>query len=93
MTGSNTGLPFTLRRLQFPVCLAFAMTINKSQGQSLNYVGLDLRMPVFGHGQLYVGVSRITTPQGIKILLDNSASGRANQTLNITYNEILSITS
>ena len=34
--------PVPLCRLQFPVRLAFAMTINKSQGQSVKYVGLDL---------------------------------------------------
>ena len=38
--------------------LAFAMTINKAQGQSLGRVGLDLRYPMFGHGQFYVGVSQ-----------------------------------
>ena len=32
------------------------MSINKSQGQSVNYVGLDLWNAVFTHGQLYVGV-------------------------------------
>ena len=37
---SSTKLHFTLRRRQFPIHLAFAMTFNKSQGQSLNVVGL-----------------------------------------------------
>ncbi|KNZ81643.1 ATP-dependent DNA helicase PIF1 [Termitomyces sp. J132] len=35
-------LPIPLHRIQFPVQLAFAMTINKSQGQSVKHVGLDL---------------------------------------------------
>jgi ATP-dependent DNA helicase PIF1 len=34
VTSSDCDLPFTLRRLQFPIRLAFAMTINKSQGKS-----------------------------------------------------------
>ena len=42
---------------QFPVRLAFAMTINKSQGQSVQNVGIDLRTSVFSHGQLYVALS------------------------------------
>ena len=44
--------PVPLHRHQFPVRLAFAMTINKSQGQSVKYVGLNLCSPVFSHGQL-----------------------------------------
>uniref|UniRef100_A0A0K0FRF0 ATP-dependent DNA helicase n=1 Tax=Strongyloides venezuelensis TaxID=75913 RepID=A0A0K0FRF0_STRVS len=38
---------FTLIRKQFPVRLAFAMTINKSQEQTLSKVGVDLTTPVF----------------------------------------------
>jgi ATP-dependent exoDNAse (exonuclease V) alpha subunit len=34
------------------------MTINKAQGQTLHTVGVDLRSPVFSHGQLYVALSR-----------------------------------
>ena len=46
-----------LSHCQFPVHLAFAMTINKSQGQSVQNVGLDLKTSVFSHGQLYVALS------------------------------------
>jgi ATP-dependent exoDNAse (exonuclease V) alpha subunit len=54
---TNAQIPFQLCCLQFPLRLAFAMTINKSQGQSLKYVGLDFRSPIFTHGQFYVAVS------------------------------------
>ena len=40
-------LPFILNRSQFPVKLAFAVTINKSQGQSLTRTGIWLNEPVF----------------------------------------------
>ena len=62
-------IPIPLRRRQFPVRLAFDMTVNKIQGQSLKHVGLDLRTPVFSHGQLYVGLSRCTSGNCLKILL------------------------
>ena len=52
-------MPFEFKRLQFPVRLSFAITINKSQGQSLGVVGLHLESPCFSHGQLYVGSSPV----------------------------------
>src|SRR5271156_695035 len=66
---NNKSLPIPLRCRQFPVRLAFAMTINKSQGQSVKHVGLDLRTSVFLHGQLYVALSRCTSGNRIKVLL------------------------
>jgi len=61
MNSTKVDIPFTMQRLQFPLRLAFAMSINKSQGQSVQHVGLDLRSPVFTHGQFYVGISRATS--------------------------------
>ena len=57
--GKPYNLGFVLVRYQFPICLSYAMTINKSQGQTFDKVGLYLDMPVFSHGQLYVGCSRV----------------------------------
>ena len=57
-----TEFPFEFKRVQFPVRLAFAMTINKSQGQSLEVCGINLELPCFLHGQLYVACSRVGKP-------------------------------
>ncbi|XP_078443457.1 uncharacterized protein LOC144712871 isoform X2 [Wolffia australiana] len=63
---SQSRLPFRFKRLQFPIRLAFAMTINKSQGQTLDTVGIYLPNPLFTHGQLYVTLSRTRLgPTGI----------------------------
>uniref|UniRef100_A0AAG5DC45 DNA helicase Pif1-like 2B domain-containing protein n=1 Tax=Anopheles atroparvus TaxID=41427 RepID=A0AAG5DC45_ANOAO len=64
--GSN-DMPFHFKRVQFPVKLAFAMTINKSQGQSLEVCGINLEMPCFSHGQLYVACSRVGKPTSLYI--------------------------
>ena len=78
---------FCLQRKQFPVRLAFAMTINKAQGQSVKVVGINLRSPVFTHGQLYVALSRCTTASQMKILFPEGIEG--TQTTNIVYPEVL----
>ena len=83
LTPSDTDMPIPFERLQFPVKLSFAMTINKSQGQSLKMVGLHLDEPVFAHGQLYVGCSRVGKPEGLYILQPEG------KTKNIVYHEAL----
>lgn len=49
--------PFQFKRKQFPVSLRFAMTVNKSQGQTIPNVGVYLPAPVFSRGQLYAAMS------------------------------------
>lgn len=88
LTPSNvTAFSFRFRRRQFPVRLAFALSINKSQGQSVQHVGLYLSCPVFAHGQLYVALSRATASHNIKILLpENQVESLA---CNVVYPEVL----
>ena len=86
LTTTETDLPYILSRRQYPIRLCFAMTVNKSQGQSLKTVGVDLRTSAFTHGQLYVGLSRVTSAEGITILLSENGDGKTN---NVVYPEVL----
>ena len=85
----NPKLPFILERRQFPIKICYAMTINKSQGQTLDIVGVYLRKPVFTHGQLYVAVSRVTSKRGLKILIQDDDGDCSATTRNIVYKEVL----
>ncbi|XP_003743823.1 ATP-dependent DNA helicase PIF6-like [Galendromus occidentalis] len=76
-----SDVPFEFRRLQFPVRLAFAMTINKAQGQSLQVCGLNLENPCFSHGQLYVACSRVGKPSNLFVYTPEG------KTKNIVYDK------
>ncbi|XP_027934329.1 ATP-dependent DNA helicase PIF1-like [Vigna unguiculata] len=88
MSPSQFPWPFKLIRKQFPIMLSYAMTINKSQGQSLGFVGLYLPTSVFSHGQLYVAVSRVQSKYGLKILIHDNDNKRCSKTTNVVYKEI-----
>jgi len=97
ITPSDTTMPFTLRRLQFPVRPAFAMTVNKSQGQTLKMVGVYLPKAVFSHGQLYVALSRVGQRQAVRVLVEGGwvEEGMFDgvpagvYTANVVYREVL----
>jgi hypothetical protein len=86
-SGNLTDFAFAMRRRQFPVTLAFAITINKAQGQSAEYVSLHLQDPVFAHGQLYVALSHVISKNCIKALLPKHSV--LAETTNIVYPEVL----
>jgi ATP-dependent DNA helicase PIF1 len=91
-TDNQSPVPF--KRRQFPLRLAFCMTINKLQGQTLDRMGLFLPEPVFSHGQLYVALSRVKSSSSIKVLTaDCTASMNDNRpadiyTDNVVYTEV-----
>ena len=82
-------LPFRLRRCQYPVRLAFAITINKSQGQTFAKMGLYLPTPVFAHGQLYVALSRVGSKDRVTVFLRDKDGFKTDKTKNIVFTEAL----
>ena len=78
---SDSELPFQFRRVQFPVRPCFAMTINKSQGQTLKEVGIDLSTPSFSHGMLYVAQSQTGSHNSVVV----NAPGRVLEMFTVRF--------
>ena len=53
---------FEFKHVQFAMRLAFAMSINKYQRQSLEVCGRNFELQCFSHGRLYVACSRVCKP-------------------------------
>ena len=89
-------------RRQLPLKLAYAMTINKAQGQSFTRVGVRLNSGIFSHGQLYVALSRVGAAAALKVsptaqftwqnrtvLTAPDAQEVPTSTTNVVYHDIL----
>ena len=91
-SGKTSPIPFN--RKQFPIKLSWAMTINKAQGQTLEFMALYLPEPVFAHGQLYVAVGRVGSADKLTIyVVDGKAQGKyagykGIYTRNVVFQEV-----
>ena len=91
----STEEDFSFSRFQFPIKSAYAITVHKSQGQTLDWVGIYLRKPVFEHGMLYVALSRAKSYKKLRILVQNTKTQGTNLvkgkvlTLNVVNREVL----
>ena len=64
------------------------MTINKSQGQLLKNWEYTYSKPVFSHGQLYVAILRVISPDGLKFLINKDDINYKGHIRNIVYKEV-----
>jgi len=63
---------------QLPLCLAWALTIHKIQGATLDLAEMDIGRSIFAEGQSYVALSRVKTLDGLYLSEFNSTKIRAN---------------
>ncbi|KAJ6469820.1 hypothetical protein C8R45DRAFT_837129 [Mycena sanguinolenta] len=82
------GVGFKVLRKQLPLVLSYAATFNGCQGLTVQRLALDLRRPVFSHGQLYSAMSRVPNQRDVLVL---RAEGETldTTTTNIVWKELL----
>lgn len=88
----KTIIPLTneaqISRSQFPITLAYAITIHKSQGLAVSSCVVDIGESIFSKGQSYVALSRVPSLEGLHILNFNPRSIVANEAAIIEYNRL-----
>ena len=86
LASKDLTLPFEMKRKQFPIRLAYSMTANKAQGQTLDRVGIYLGREFFSHGQFYVAISRVGNSQSVNISYKKENRYHVK---NVVYKEVL----
>lgn len=76
---------------QYPLCLAWALTIHKIQGATLSMAEIDIGRSIFEYGQTYVALSRIQALEGLYLSAFEPNKIRANPTVMEFYNRIVPI--
>jgi hypothetical protein len=89
---NNNNNNIILFNFKYFTRLAYAMSINKSQGQQYNDILFDTTHPPFTHGHLYVALSRITKYNRIRFFTLQSKMSEDNESTlleNIVFPELL----
>ena len=89
LTSIDRELLFIISRRQFLIQLYFAIIVNKLQGQSFNFISINLRILVFTHRQLYITLLRVIDIRGLSLLLPQGSDTATATTTNIIYLEVL----
>ena len=74
-----------VERIQIPLCLAYALTIHKSQGATLDCALIDVGPKIFECGQAYVALSRVKSLDGLYISSVSATAFRAHPTVKSFY--------
>jgi ATP-dependent DNA helicase PIF1 len=74
-----------VERIQIPLCLAYALTIHKSQGATLDCALIDVGPKIFECGQAYVALSRVKSLEGLYISSVSATAFRAHPTVKSFY--------
>lgn len=77
-------------RKQFPISLAYGITIHKSQGLTLDTFVVDIGSSIFSSGQVYVALSRVKCLDGLRIINLNPYSIKAQNSAILEYNRLKS---
>ncbi|EOA25096.1 hypothetical protein CARUB_v10018404mg [Capsella rubella] len=85
---SDADYPTKIKRNQFPLKLAFAMTIDEGQVQTLSKVGLYLPRRVFSNGQMYVAISKVKSSAGLKVLITDKNAATDEETKNVVFKKV-----
>lgn len=78
------------QRSQLPLILAWALSIHKAQGQTLERVKIDLKK-IFEKGQAYVALSRATSQAGLEVLNFDKAKVMAHPRVAQFYDSLYSV--
>jgi len=73
---------------QIPLCLAWALTIHKIQGATLNIAEIDIGLSIFENGQSYVALSRVQSLEGLYLSNFNPGKIKANSKVKEFYSRL-----